>query len=343
MQQVIFPSGIVNYLFQDSLEELLSSLADRRLIIITDENVRSHYQTVLAPYTTLAIQPGEASKDLPTIGRLAELLISEEITRDAVLIGLGGGVVTDITGFLGSIYMRGIQFGFVPTSLLGMVDAAVGGKNGVNLGLHKNTVGTIAQPSFIAFDTTFLVTLPQEEWSNGFAEIIKYACIFDSELFTELTTKDLNYYITNNVAIRQLVERCVAWKNKTVLEDEREKNIRKLLNFGHTAGHAIEKLYELPHGYAVAAGMAIASKISEQECGLQPSSTQQLLQLLAKYQLPQSLDIDAGEVMNVLKMDKKRSGDHIDFILLEDIGRAVIKPLPLDTIEKALINYERNH
>jgi 3-dehydroquinate synthase len=343
MQQVSFPSGTVSYFFNESFEQLLQSLDNRRIVIITDEHVRSCYTELLAPYTTLAISPGEGSKDLQTIEQLTDHLLNEEVVRDAILIGLGGGVVTDITGFLAAIYMRGLQFGFVPTSLLGMVDAAIGGKNGVNLGLHKNTLGTITQPNFILIDTSFLTTLPAEEWSNGFAEIIKYACIFDAELFDELLANDLDYYIDNPIATRLLVERCVAWKNKTVLEDEKEKHIRKLLNFGHTAGHAIEKLYDLPHGYAVATGMVIAAELSEQQCSFDGRLTGRLKQLLAKYRLPATANINAQEVTNVLKMDKKRAGDHIDFILLEKIGSALIKPLPLDIIEKALVAYERNH
>ena len=345
MQQTVkFPSGAVNYLFRSSFEDLWSTYDKQHTVIITNEHISRLYGHLFKGHKTLVIPPMESSKDLRTIETLAKDMLEIEAGRNITLIGVGGGVVTDIVGFLGSVYMRGVSFGFVPTTLLGMVDAAIGGKNGVNLGLHKNILGTITQPDFILFDTRFLDTLPDDEWSNGFAEVIKYACIFDADMFAELKGKSISYYQDHGDSdLVQLIERCVAWKNKTVLEDEHEHGIRKLLNFGHTAAHAIENLYEIPHGKAVGIGMLIACMISEQVAGLDGSVTERVRKLLSQYHLPVNMDIDARKAMEILKMDKKRKDDMIDYIVLEQPGKAAIHSLPLTVIEKALKDYESSN
>jgi 3-dehydroquinate synthase len=352
MQQTItFPSGQVNYLFQSppgeavrtaSFDELWKTYDKEHAVIITNEHIEKLYAGLFKGLKTLVIPPAESSKALDTIGSLSRQLLQMEATRKTLLIGVGGGVVTDIVGFLGSVYMRGVSLGFVPTTLLGMVDAAIGGKNGVNLGMNKNILGTVTQPQFILYDTSFLNTLPDDEWSNGFAEIIKYACIFDAEMFDELSKRNISYYKDeDDAALGSLVKKCVDWKNKTVIADEKETGVRKLLNFGHTAAHAIENLYELPHGKAVGIGMVIACMISMQVAGLDKAVTGQLIALLTQYHLPVHLKTDARKAMEILKMDKKRNDDMIAYIVLEKIGKAAIKTLPLDVIENALIAYER--
>ncbi|GAA4463411.1 hypothetical protein GCM10023093_11790 [Nemorincola caseinilytica] len=308
----------------------------QQAVILTDEHIAALYPHLLKDLRVITIPAGEDSKSITTIARLTKELLEIGATRDTLLIGMGGGVVTDITGFLAAVFMRGIRCGFVPTTLLAMADAAVGGKNGVNNGMYKNMIGTIRQPEFILYDIQLLQTLPQEEWSNGFAEVIKYGCIFDAGLFDELAQHDLAWYMQNNDALNKVIERCVAWKNRTVAEDEHEKGIRKLLNFGHTAGHAIEKLYALPHGKAVAIGMMIACHISEQQTGLDAATTQQLEAALQRYHLPVHMAIDTAKVMALLQTDKKRKDDSINYILLQDKGKAVIHPLRLPVIEKAL-------
>lgn len=315
----------------------------QQVIIITDEHVAALYPDVTSGIKTITLPAGEASKDINIIAHLTAKLIELGASRHTVLIGLGGGMITDLTGLIASIFMRGIRFGFVPTTLLAMTDAAIGGKNGINIGLYKNMLGTIRQPEFILYDTFFLQSLPDAEWSNGFAEIIKYGCIFDAALFHELSANSLQHYQQNTAALHSVINRCVAWKNKTVAEDEQEKGIRKLLNFGHTAGHAIEKLYNLPHGQAVAAGMVIASMISEQHAGLDNAITQQLKNTLHQYALPTHISIHAQDVMEVLKADKKRNNDTIDYILLRQKGEAVIHPLAMPLIEQALTTYESTH
>lgn len=340
MQQITFPSGTVSYYFSSSVQHLPQCCDMQQVIFVTDSNIATLYPQVFAGHKTVVIPAGEQSKHMDTITQLCRQLLQLEATRSTILVGVGGGVITDITGFLASVYMRGVQCGFVPTTLLGMVDAAVGGKNGVDLDLYKNTIGTIRQPSFILYDTQFLQTLPQTEWSNGFAEIIKYACIFDETLFEALSAKDLTYYMQQPDALQEVINTCVSWKNKTVLTDEQETGMRKLLNFGHTAGHAIETLYGLPHGAAVSIGMMIAAAISVTESGLAPEAVIRLQQTLQQYQLPVWQETDTSKVMALLRADKKRKNDTIAYILLKSIGDGHIQPLTFPVIEKAISAYE---
>lgn len=343
LQQVAFPSGTVNYYFNSAFSALWDVYDMQQVIVITDEHIAALYPDILSSIQFISVPAGEVSKDMNTITHLATKLVDMGATRHTLLIGLGGGMITDLTGFLASIFMRGIRFGFVPTTLLAMTDAAIGGKNGVNMGLYKNMLGTVRQPEFILYDPAFLRSLPDAEWSNGFAEIIKYGCIFDAELLDELHTHSLQYYQEKPDALQSVINRCVAWKNKTVMEDEHEKHARKLLNFGHTAGHAIEKVYALPHGAAVAIGMVIACHLSEQEIGLNNTTTQQLVATLKQYGLPTHCNFEVHDVMNVLKADKKRNNNTIDYILLKQKGAATIAPLSIALIEQVLTTYESTH
>ncbi len=342
-RSVTFPSGKTDYIFlnnDESVFEKLTRLHDRQhIIFITNDHIAKLYEHLLKGQKVLIVPAHESSKDIHTIESLAKQLLQLEAGRNTILIGLGGGVITDITGFLAAVYMRGVSFGFIPTTLLGMVDAAIGGKNGVNLGLNKNLLGTIRQPQFILYDVQFLQTLPNIEWSNGFAEVIKYACIFDAALFNDLEKNSISFYKHDHAGLVALIDRCVEWKNKTVIADELETGLRKLLNFGHTAAHAIENLYDLPHGKAVAIGMVIACMISENVAGLDKNAGIRLKKLLQQYHLPVSLAINTRNAMELLRMDKKRNDDMIDYIVLESIGHAAVKALPFIEIENALTEY----
>lgn len=345
MQETIkFSSGTVNYYFESAFDEIWNMYDRRHTVLVTNEHVARLYPHLFEGHKTLIVAAMESSKSLHTVEGLIKQLIELEATRKTVLIGVGGGVVTDLTGFLASIYMRGVDFGFVPTTLLAMVDASVGGKNGVNMGYNKNLLGTITQPKFILYDTRFLDTLPDDEWSNGFAEIIKYACIFDAPLFDVLNNKSISHYRDHDDgALQELIRRCVAWKNKTVAEDEKETGVRKLLNFGHTAAHAIENLYEIPHGKAVGIGMVIACRVSSQVAGLEYKAVDELERILGKYHLPASMKINAKRAMEILRMDKKRDENNIDYIVLEQIGKAKVQSLPITAIEKAMKDYESDN
>jgi 3-dehydroquinate synthase len=338
-QRISFPSGTVSYEFGEHLNSISRLLQSTQVVVVTDQNIGGLYPELAKRFKSIVFPAGEAQKQPEILSAITEQLLALEAGRKHMLVGVGGGVITDITGFAASVYMRGLSFGFVPTSLLAMVDAAVGGKNGINYGVHKNMLGTIRQPEFILFDMAFLKTLPDEEWSNGFAEIIKYACLFDKELFDELSGHDLSWYQHNPSETERVIRKCIDWKNRTVLEDEQEKGLRKLLNFGHTAGHALENTCHISHGQAVAIGMMIACRISETINGLSPSVTETLGKMLRQYRLPTWQAFNAGEILEVLKMDKKRTGETIDYILLNDIGKAEIRALGFDIIYNALKSF----
>lgn len=336
---VSFPSGTVQYYTAGSFASLHEIADTDDCIVLTDNHIATIYHSLLAPYRTIVIQAGEDHKTAETISYITDELLKHEAHRRTTLIALGGGMITDIGGYAASTYMRGLHYGFVPTTILGMVDAAIGGKNGINHKLQKNLLGTISQPQFILYDSNFLQSLPAEEWSNGFAEVIKYACLFDKALFNELEQHDIEYYRTNSAALNKIIETCADWKNKIVLADERETGARKLLNFGHTTGHAFETLYQLPHGYAVALGMMVACQASIEHCMLDASVPQRVQHLLQAYKLPVQQPIDIPKVMDVLRMDKKRNKNSIDFILLTEIGNAVIKSLSPEEIQSALVSF----
>jgi 3-dehydroquinate synthase len=217
----------------------------------------------------------------------------------------------------------------VPTSILAMVDASIGGKNGIDVGVYKNMVGTIYQPNVLLYDYDFLDTLPKEEWINGFAEIIKHACIKDAALFEYLQQEHLEKFMTDKNAIANLIEKNVAIKTTVVLNDEFEIGDRKLLNFGHTLGHAIENTYHLPHGHAVSIGMVAACTISEEMNNFYSIEKEAVIKLIEKYHLPTTLKVDTDKIWDILLMDKKRDAEKMNFILLDKIGEAKIVAIPL--------------
>src|SRR5204863_7299048 len=262
-----FSNSSVDYYLAGGISHLKEIVDKDNTIIITDENVYNTHTKRFKNWNCIVLKPGEEFKIQSTVDSVIEELIEMEADRKTTLIGVGGGVITDITGYVASVYMRGISFGFIPTSLLAMVDASIGGKNGIDIGVYKNMVGIIRQPSFILHDMVFLNSLPQREWENGFAEIIKHACIKDAGMFRELESMTLKKYQSKKTAICQLVQRNAAIKAKVVQQDEFEKNERRLLNFGHTLGHALENQYDLMHGQAVSIGMTYACHISEQLAG----------------------------------------------------------------------------
>ena len=281
------------------------------------------------------IPAGEQHKQEATVHFIIEALINFGATRQAILIGVGGGVVTDIVGYVAGIYMRGVQVGFVPTSLLAMVDASIGGKNGIDVGVYKNMVGLIRQPSFLLYDIDFLKTLPQHQWENGFAEIIKHAAIKDAAMMQELSNHSLSYYQKNKKALQLLIKKNVQIKVKVVQKDEFEKGDRKLLNFGHTLGHAIENEYALLHGHAISIGMVYAAKISQVVEGF--SATGILVDTLKKYGLPTAMRFDVKKAMQVMQKDKKKAATGMQYVLLQKIGKAVYQTIPMKSLEQ-LIN-----
>lgn len=329
-----FSTSSVNYYFGSGMSQLKEVVDTKNSIILTDENVFAAHSKKFKNWNTIVLKPGEEFKVQDTVESVIEQLIEMGADRQSTLIGVGGGVITDLTGYIASIYMRGISFGFIPTTLLALVDASIGGKNGIDVGVYKNMVGAIKQPSFILQDLQFLNTLPEQEWQNGFAEIIKHACIKDAAMFRNLESKDLAFYIKNKKEISSLIRRNVLIKTRVVMQDEFEKGDRKLLNFGHTLGHALENQYELSHGQAISIGMTYASDLSLKVNGFK--SAERIPGVLQQYGLPAYAQFDKDKVINVLKMDKKKENNYINFILLEKIGKAVIEKISIDQLYSTL-------
>lgn len=331
-----FSNSSTDFYFDSSFGQIKNITDKVSAIIITDENVFNAHKNKFKGYNCIVLKPGEEFKIQATVDSIIETLIKMQADRKSVLIGVGGGVITDLTGYVSSVYMRGIRFGFVPTSILALVDASIGGKNGIDVGVYKNLVGIIRQPSFILHDVALLQSLPQSEWENGFAEIIKHACIKDAAMFQQLQNTSLSDFMKNKAMLTELIKRNALIKIKVVQKDEFEKGDRRLLNFGHTLGHAIETQYELLHGQAISIGMTYACHISEQLTGF--NQTEQVVNLLEQYNLPTYAAFDKKKVFEVLKMDKKRIKKEMNFVLLDKVGKAVVKPISLNNLEKFISN-----
>lgn len=333
-QQFKFSTQTVSYYFDASFAGLKKLVPQNKAVVITDENVYQKHAKHFKGWETIVLKPGEAFKIQPTVDSVIDQLIQLKADRQTTLIGVGGGVVTDLTGYVASIFMRGIPFGFVPTTLLAMVDAAIGGKNGIDVGPYKNMVGTINQPQFLLYDATLLKTLPKSEWSNGFAEIIKHAAIKDARMFKELEERDLKHFQKHKESLQKLIQQNALIKTAVVTGDEFERGERRLLNFGHTLGHALEKQYNLMHGEAVAIGMTYAASISAQLTGFKQMA--KLVLLIEKYGLPTTVGYDKKKTFEILITDKKKDAGDINYILLEKIGKAVSKKISFEQLYKLL-------
>jgi 3-dehydroquinate synthase len=329
-KQFLFSVSKVDYYFDGDADTLGKLVVPEKTILITDENVYAARKKYFSNWDVIVLKAGEAYKQQRVVDSVIEQLIEKGADRTTTLVGVGGGVVTDLTGYIASVYLRGIRFGFVPTSLLAMVDASIGGKNGIDVGIYKNMVGSIRQPAFLLYDFHWLKTLPPHEWRNGFAEIIKHACILDKKMFSELGKHSVGYYRKNISALKALIKTNALHKTKLVQKDEFEAGERKLLNFGHTLGHAIENLYELSHGEAVSIGMTYASHLSELLTGF--SETDSIVAVLKKYGLPTYAGFDLNKAFAVLQKDKKKENRDIQYILLKKIGKGLIQRISLNDL-----------
>ena len=312
----------------------------RSAVVVTDSNVdRLHGDQFVrslegeyARVERIVFPAGEKSKTLETYAELVRGFAALGLTRSDVAYALGGGVVGDLTGFAAATYMRGIDFIQVPTTLLAMVDSSIGGKTGVDIPEGKNLVGAFHLPKKIIRDVKFLETLPEKEMKNGLAEMIKTAVLFDPEMFEilqearkvpprgTLTEYRVSPRSDFSLPLEKLVERCAAWKQKIVDEDFKEGGKRKLLNLGHTFGHAIEKVsdFAIPHGEAVAIGMRIVGK-----------DVPEIGKILDAYGYPKYEGFDNAKILEAIGNDKKRSGDTITLIVPRKIGECDLIETPM--------------
>ena len=333
-KNIQFSTASTIFYFDTSFDYLEKLTSKDNTVIITDENVFGKNQKKFKGWKTIVIPAGEQYKHQQTVDSIIEQLITYGADRKSFIVGVGGGVITDITGYVAGIFLRGVRFGFVPTSILAMVDAAIGGKNGIDVGVYKNMVGLIRQPSFLLYDYSLLKSLPKEEWINGFAEIIKHACIKDAAMFKLLEEHKLRDFQKDNELLNKLIQRNALIKSKVVQQDEFEQGDRRLLNYGHTLGHAIENTYQLPHGHAVTIGMVVAAHLSENLIGFKDAK--RVASLIEQYNLPAHYNFDANKAIEVMQADKKRVKDVINYVLLEKIGKGIVKALKIEDIKKVL-------
>ncbi len=317
----------------ESFKNVGDYLPGKKLVIITDENVYQHYGAFFPDALLITIKPGESSKTLSIASEIYGQLIANEIDRKSFILGVGGGIVCDLAGYIASTFLRGLSFGFVSTTLLSQVDASIGGKNGVNYEGYKNMVGVIRQPEFVICDPDMLSTLPKKEYYMGFAEVIKCAAILNADLF-DLLEKDHKKALDGEEGtLEEIISICVDAKCRIVEADEKESGERKKLNFGHTFAHAFEKNTGIPHGEAVSIGMVLAAGISEKLGLISRQDVDRLRDLINKYHLPVNYPHGFDDVFEVMKRDKKRDGDSIGLILLDRIGEAVIRNIELATLK----------
>jgi 3-dehydroquinate synthase len=329
-------SGPSRILIGERLENLQQHIPVARPIILTDLNVGKLYPLDSVAAEVITIGTGEEIKTLDTVQEIYARLLSIQADRSSFIVGIGGGIVCDIAGFVASPFLRGVRFGFVATTLLAQVDASVGGKNGVNFQGYKNIVGLFHQPEFVICDPELLQTLPQKEIACGLAEIVKHAAIADADLFAYLEQNHTDVLALDSQAIEKLVLASVTLKSSVVSRDETEKGERRKLNFGHTFGHAIEKVTGISHGEAVSRGMAIAAALSVKKGLLTENEDKRLRALLNTLKLPTYFGFESKAVVNAIKKDKKREGRRIHFVLLNGIGSATVEKITLEELEDAI-------
>lgn len=308
----------------DKVSNIFSHLSHPRSrhILITDKTIEGIYASTLKnfEFETIVISPGESSKTRETKHAIEDQMLAKGFGRDSCIIALGGGVVTDLAGFVAATYCRGIPWISVPTTLVGMVDASIGGKTGVDVPQGKNLIGAFHPPSLTLIDPWFLDTLPEVEWKNGCGEVIKHSLIASKPLFHLLEKGGREHLL-------EILHQSIAIKNSVVEADPLEKGMRRILNFGHTIAHALETLlqYRIAHGEAVGIGLLIESYLSHRLGYLQEEEFKKIAEMLSSYGFsagfPEEISWDA--LLDAMSMDKKALRSEPRFVLIESIGRAM--------------------
>lgn len=310
---------------------------NEKLFIITDENVYGIYgedfkkdleSSGFRPIFKV-VEPGEKSKSMSVLESVYNDFLDEEITRSDMIVAFGGGVVGDLTGFVASTLLRGTRFLQIPTSLLAQIDSSVGGKVAVNLEKGKNLVGSFYHPEAVLIDPDMLKTLDKRFLNDGTAEIIKYGCIKSLELFEMLESYNSEEDFFENIV--EIIYRCCDIKRAVVIEDEKDKGNRMLLNYGHTIGHAIEKYFsydKYTHGEGVAMGMYRITLNSEAKGETEAGTAERLRVLIEKYNLPYEMpEMEESEVIKAIGLDKKSSDKKLTIVLIERVGDSYLKAI----------------
>ena len=326
----------------ETVRNISKYTAGRKTVIVTDATVDSLYGSAFDDYKKIIIGEGEENKTLSTIEYIYEKLLSFSADRNTLLIGVGGGIVSDITGFAASTFMRGIPYGFVSTTLLSQVDAGVGGKNGVNFSSIKNMIGTINQPEFVIADTDLLSTLPEEEIISGMGELVKHVFLDgnDSESILESVIGNSfhpDYLLKKEKdSLDNLILNSVKVKASVVADDEKEQGQRRLLNLGHTLGHAVEIAENIPHGTAVIKGIIFTALFSEKKGYLSREERERITGILMKLLPDYQLTAKRKKIKEIILHDKKRENNSIYFVFLKGIGSPFIEKIEISELLEAL-------
>ncbi len=301
------------------------------VLVISDENV---YKTQVNKFIDLLdakfvseyiVPAGEDSKCIETFEKILAHGLNAGLTRKSLIIAVGGGVVGDLSGYVAASYMRGIDFIQVPTTLLAQVDSSIGGKTGINLGTHKNVIGAFYQPQFTFINVSALRTLPENEFRNGMSEVVKYGFIYDYEFINYLLENSDDILDKRDSSLKYIVKKCAEIKAYVVEVDEKEGGLRKILNFGHTFGHGVEKLCHIAHGEAVSIGMNMAFKLSLKRNLVDEEYYNKFLQVCEKFNLPTEFEGPSeNEVLSIMKTDKKNSFSKINMMLPVEHGKVAL-------------------
>ncbi|HWR24127.1 MAG TPA: 3-dehydroquinate synthase [Feifaniaceae bacterium] len=323
-------------LLKDAGRALLTVQPKCTVALVSDATVDRLYGDAAANFLSEAgyaverfsFPAGEASKNIHTLSNLLEFMGEKRITRTDCVAALGGGVTGDLAGFAAAVYLRGIRYVQLPTTLLSAVDSSVGGKTGIDLSAGKNLAGAFYQPSLVLCDTDTLYTLPEEVFRDGLSECIKYGVIWDADLFRRFSEP------LSGEALEAVIARCVAIKGEIVREDEFELGVRRLLNFGHTAGHAVETCsgYAIPHGHAVAVGMAVVARAAYRRGLCAKDCRDEILWMLGRNALPTRSPYPADALYEAALADKKRRGGSISLIVPREIGRCEALEFPVSEV-----------
>lgn len=326
------------------IEKLPEIEINKKVAIITNPKVSGLHINYLTnklkakELIIITLPDGEEYKNWQSIEYVLDRLFDAKFDRNSVLIAFGGGVIGDMTGFAASIFLRGVEFIQIPTTLLAMVDSSVGGKTGINNKYGKNLIGSFYQPEAVYIDTHFLSTLEKREFSAGMAEIIKMAVMFDKEFFENIKNDKLT--------LEEMIKRAVELKAEVVNQDEKEKGVRSVLNYGHTFGHVIENLTNYKtylHGEAVAIGMVMANELSKELGFLSEKEAEEIKKLLKRYNLPTDFNInDPEEFYAHFFLDKKTTDNKIKFIIPQNLGQyKIVKDIPKEKVIKILKKFSQ--
>jgi len=344
--QVLIGSGLLdevgNYTGKHVRSETCAIISDPNVARLFADRVEESLTLAGFKPTLITIPAGERSKTLNQVGTTCQKMVAAGLDRQSLVIGLGGGVIGDLSGFVASIYHRGIPHIQIPTTLLAMVDSSIGGKTAVDTSAGKNLIGAFHQPSLVIDDVDVLKTLPRRQFNQGFAEIIKHAIIADAKMFKQLQSRETRSP-WQPLALQRLVCRNIKIKTKIVAQDEYDRTgKRALLNFGHTVGHAIERAgnyRKFLHGEAISLGIVAACAISVKRAGLPPRQRDAVVELLRRFGLPTRLpkDFSRNKILNALKFDKKFEGGKIRFVVTPKIGGAhVSRRVTMEDIREAI-------